>query len=192
MEAKTAPVWEKAGYTLRLARREDAEAYYAQNFAPLDPEAARMTGSQAQFTREEVVAFLRESIEDGERYHFLILSPEGRIIGESVLNEIDWDLRCANFRIGIFHPDQRGKGIGTWAVRQTRDFAFSQLHLHRLELDVYSFNPRAERVYRATGFRREGILRDAVRDGDAYADAILMAMLEDEWRALQAENQSEP
>lgn len=57
---------------------------------------------------------------------------------------------------------------------------------------MYSFNPRAERVYRAAGFRREGILRDAVRDGDAYADAILMAMLEDEWRALQAENQSEP
>lgn len=70
MEAKTAPVWKKAGYTLRLAQREDAEAYYAQNSAPLDPEA--------------------------------------------------------------------------------------------------------------------------VRDGDAYADAILMAMLEDEWRALQAENQSEP
>lgn len=156
MEAKTAPVWEKAGYTLRLARREDAEAYYAQNFAPLDPEAARMTGSQAQFTREEVVAFLRESVEDGERYHFLILSPEGRIIGESVLNEIDWDLRCANFRIGIFHPDQRGKGIGTWAVRQTRDFAFSQLHLHRLELDVYSFNPRAERVSGQPAFAGRG------------------------------------
>ena len=40
-------------------------------------------------------------------------------------------------------------------VETTRDFAFEELKLHRLELDVYSFNPRAERVYQKAGFRRE-------------------------------------
>lgn len=65
-----------------------------------------------------------------------------------------------------------------------RDYAFGSLGLHRLSLDVFSFNPRAEHVYRRAGFRREGVLRDAVRDGDGYGDDILMAMLEDEWRAL--------
>ena len=44
-------------------------------------------------------------------------------------------------------------------VETTRDFAFEELKLHRLELDVYSFNPRAERVYQKAGFRREGVLR---------------------------------
>lgn len=39
--------------------------------------------------------------------------------------------------------------------------AFERLGLHRLELDVYSFNPRARRVYEKAGFRREGILRTA-------------------------------
>ena len=68
----------------------------------------------------------------------------------------------------------------------TRDFAFEHLKLHRLELDVFSFNPRAERAYLRAGFRREGVLRDAIRDGDAYADDILMALLEDEWRAQKA------
>ena len=34
------------------------------------------------------------------------------------------------------------------------------------------------------GFKREGILRDAVKDGDRYADDVLMAILEDEWRQL--------
>ena len=70
-------------------------------------------------------------------------------------------------------------------VEVTRDFAFEALKLHRLELDVFSFNPRARRVYEKAGFKVEGVLRDAVKDGDRYADDILMAILEDEWRALK-------
>ena len=70
-------------------------------------------------------------------------------------------------------------------VETTRDFAFEELKLHRLELDVYSFNPRAERVYQKAGFRREGVLRDAVLDGQQYVDDILMSILEEEWRQLK-------
>ena len=54
-----------------------------------------------------------------------------------------------------------------------------------MELDVFSFNPRARRVYEKAGFKVEGVLRDAMKDGDRYADDILMAILEDEWRALK-------
>lgn len=67
----------------------------------------------------------------------------------------------------------------------TRDFAFEELKLHRLELDVFSFNPRAEKTYLKAGFKREGVLRDAIIYDDKYADDILMSILEDEWRALK-------
>lgn len=174
------------GFCLRLAAEEDAAAYYAQNYCPLDQETARLTGCKESFTREEVLAFFQRAVRDQDRYFFLILSPDGRIIGETMLNEIDRELRCANFRIALFHLGERGKGIGSWAIEATCDFAFSQLRLHRLSLDVYSFNPRAEQAYRKAGFRREGVLRDAVRDGGRYADDILMAMLEDEWRTRKA------
>lgn len=33
--------------------------------------------------------------------------------------------------------------------------------------------------------RREGVLRDAVLSGGSYADDILMAILEDEWREIK-------
>lgn len=182
---KKRAIWEKDGFIIRLAEKCDAEDYYAQNYCPLDKEVARLTGCKESFTREEVISFFLEAVNADDRYFFLIISPDGQIIGESVINEIDWDLRCANFRIGIFHSTERGKGIGTWATELTRDFAFEHLKLHRLELDVYSFNPRAEKAYLKAGFKIEGILRDAVLDGDRFADDILMAMLEDDWRRIK-------
>lgn len=174
----------KDGFIIRLAKSEDVTDYYEQNYCPLDKEVARLTGCKEKFTREEVTSFFLNALEKDDMYFFLIIAPDGKIIGESVINEIDWGLRCANFRIGIYHAAERGKGIGTWVTEVTRDFAFEKLELHRLELDVYSFNPRAEEVYKKAGFKREGILRDAIMDGDKYADDILMAMLEEEWKEL--------
>lgn len=85
----------------------------------------------------------------------------------------------------IFLSSQQGHGIGTWVTEITRDFAFEELKLHRLELNVYSFNPRAEKVYLKAGFKREGIRRDAIMDENNYADDILMAILESDWRKMK-------
>ena len=174
--------WEKDGYTLRLARKEDVENYYYKNYDPLDEEVVRFTGCKSVFTHDEVVKFFLSCVDDKERYDFMLINPDGNIVGESVINEIDWELRKANFRIAIFQKDIRGKGIGSWMIHTTRDFAFEYLRLHRLELDVFSFNSRAEKAYLKAGFKREGILKDAVKDGDEYANDILMALLEEEWK----------
>lgn len=137
MNAKRHKTWQNNGYLLRPACEADAEDYYGQNYKPLDPETARLTGSKTQFTKEEVISFFLQSVREEDRYLFLLISPDGRIVGESVINEIDWGLRCANFRIAIYQQNQRGKGIGTWMTETVRDFAFAELKLHRLSLDVF-------------------------------------------------------
>ena len=180
--------WKKNGYVMRLARFEDAMTYYHQNFNPLDAEVARLTGSKSVFAKEEVVSFFEKAVLEKDRYWFLLIAPDGKIIGESVINEIDWDTRSANFRIAIFQATERDKGIGTWMVEVTRDFAFEELKLHRLALEVYSFNPRAVKVYNKAGFQCEGILRDAILDGNQYADVVLMAMLEEDWKKIKGIN----
>ena len=124
----------------------------------------------------------RRCLVAADRYDFLLIAPDGRIVGESVIHEIDWDARCADFRICLFHTEDCGQGVGSWAVRRTRDFAFEVLALHRLELDVYAINPRAERAYLAAGFRREGVRREAIPMDGGWTDDILMAILEGEWR----------
>lgn len=180
--------WEKDGYILRPFQAGDEEEYFQQGFVNPDAEVDRLTGSNSSaFSHDQVINYFQTCLQADNRHDFLILSPEGRIIGESVINEIDWTARCGNFRIAMFRSADCGRGIGSWAVRMTRDFAFETLGLHRLELDVFSFNPRAVRAYEKAGFHREGVRRDAVWDGTAYGDDILMAILEDEWREMKEE-----
>lgn len=173
--------WEKDGYLLRPARKEDAEGY-SRNFTPLEPDIAHFTGCKESFSKEEVISFFCQCREDDSRRDFLLVSPAGEIIGESVLNEIDWEAKCANFRIAIFHRADCSRGLGSWMTEKALEYAFEVLKLHRVELDVFSFNPRAIRAYEKAGFRREGVRREAIPCEGGYADDILMAILEQEWR----------
>jgi L-phenylalanine/L-methionine N-acetyltransferase len=78
--------------------------------------------------------------------------------------------------VGV-HDDWQGKGIGTALVRAGVDMADNWLNLTRLELEVYTDNEPAVRLYERHGFEREGTLRQyAFREG-RYVDAYLMARL---------------
>ncbi len=64
---KAHAIWEKDGYILRPAQKEGAESYYQNNYNPLDPEVARLTGCKPSFTHDEVVNFFLSCINDEER-----------------------------------------------------------------------------------------------------------------------------
>lgn len=176
--------YQKNGYILRSFKEGEVGKYYRDCFQKVDIEVDRLTGTSEIFDYDRVVNYYNRIVNDSDRYDFIIIDPEGRFIGESVINEIDWELRSANFRIVIFYSENCSKGIGTWATKLTRDFAFEKLKLHRLELDVFSFNKRAKKVYENAGFKIEGVKRDAVFDRQNYADDIIMSILEDEWREI--------
>ena len=57
------------------------------------------------------------------------------------------------------------------------EYAFDTVGLHRVELEVYSFNPRAQRSYEKAGFVHEGVRRQALWWEDRWHDVVLMAML---------------
>lgn len=177
--------WQKDGIVLRSFEHGQADKYYKDCFEVTDDEVNRLTGSSGDFNYEGVVNYYNRIVDDTDRYDFMIIDSEGRFIGESVINEIDWKLRSANFRIVIFRKEGRSKGIGSWVVKTTRDFAFEYLKLHRLELEVFSFNLRAKRAYEKAGFKVEGLKKDAILDGNKYADVIMMAILEDEWKVIK-------
>jgi RimJ/RimL family protein N-acetyltransferase len=149
-----------------------------------EPIGAKLTGTHATFTREQVEAYLQHQIakDDDSRASFIIALPDdSRPVGEVVINEIDEDNHSCNIRIMLFSPDDFSKGYGSEAMRLMVTYGFEKLKLHRIELGVYEFNPRAIRAYEKAGFKREGILRDALFYDGEYHNMIVMSILEHEW-----------
>ena len=73
--------------------------------------------------------------------------------------------------------DWQGKGAGTALMQAAIDLADKWLNLTRLELEVYTDNEPAIRLYEKFGFTIEGTLaQHSFRDG-RYVDSHLMALL---------------
>jgi len=107
-----------------------------------------------------------------------------RLIGFVAIHSIEWNNQCGTLSMGIGEPEFRGKGLGGEALNLTLNYAFNELNLYRVGLDVISSNERAIRAYRKAGFREEGCLRASVyRDGERQ-DRILMSVLRDEWQPV--------
>lgn len=76
--------------------------------------------------------------------------------------------------------DWQGKGVGTALLQAAIDVADKWLNLLRLELNVYTDNEPAVRLYKKFGFVVEGTLvQFAYRDGQ-YVDVYMMARLKRE------------
>ncbi|MBE0337382.1 GNAT family N-acetyltransferase [Paenibacillus sp. 23TSA30-6] len=103
------------------------------------------------------------------------------LIGFVAIHGIEWNNRIGQLAIGIGNTDYRGKGYGAEAVSLILRYAFYELNLNRVGLDVIEYNKQAIRTYEKAGFQFEGRVRSAVlRDGNSY-DRIMMGMLYSEW-----------
>lgn len=73
-------------------------------------------------------------------------------------------------------PAYWGRGIALEALLLLKEYAFSELGLHRLQATCYAKNARSRRVLEKGGFRLEGTRKGArVKDG-AWYDELLFAV----------------
>jgi RimJ/RimL family protein N-acetyltransferase len=148
-------------------------------------ENRRLTGTQQIFSKAGAAAFIEKMAGDNSRLDLVICAQEtNQAVGEVVLNNIDYVNRGANIRIGLFSEKDYSRGYGTEALILMLDHAFGALNLHRVELGVYEFNPRALHVYEKIGFKQEGVIRDQLFYDHRYHNLVIMSILEDEFRAL--------
>ncbi|MEH7061166.1 MULTISPECIES: GNAT family N-acetyltransferase [Bacillus] len=110
---------------------------------------------------------------------------DDRLIGFVAIHGIEWNNRMGLLAIGIGEGNDRGKGYGREAINLILNYAFYELNLHRVGLDVISYNKAAIKLYKKMGFQMEGCMREAVqRDGECF-DRIIMGILREEWIELQ-------
>ncbi len=154
-----------------------------------DPEVGRLTGSVNSSAQRADEGFDEDRLREwystrnaqADRLDLAIVDRgSGECVGEVVLNEWEPENASCNFRI-LIGPRGRDRGLGTEATRLILAHAFDTAGLHRVSLEVYAFNPRAQRAYEKAGFVREGVRRDALRFDGGFVDSVLMSVLAPEW-----------
>jgi RimJ/RimL family protein N-acetyltransferase len=164
---------------LRPVRVEDAAGLGATS-----EESLRFTGTQHRASPGELENWYATRADCDDRLDLSIVErATGEWVGEAVLNELRPDDRSCNFRILLAHPSHFDRGLGTEAATLLLAHAFESVGLHRVELEVLAFNPRARHVYERLGFVHEGTKRESLLLDGEYVDAHTMAMLASEWRA---------
>jgi len=164
---------------LRLERPEDADAL-AKGFAD-DPTLGAMLGVEPD---QENAEWLRSSLPDdaqnGEErkaYWFAITDPHsGEPIGEIGLVGISWPNRRAGLTILVL-PASRGAGVGREAIELLVGWAQGEHGLHRIELHTLPENAPMQRLAEASGFVREGVLRDYRFERGRFVDNVVYARL---------------
>ena len=109
----------------------------------------------------------------------LVACVEQEIVGQLGLNTFPTRPRRRHVgQIGMaVRDDWQGKGVGTALMQAAVDLADKWLNLTRLELEVYTDNAAAIRLYEKFGFRIEGTHAEySFRDGQ-YVDTYSMARL---------------
>ncbi|PSK99428.1 RimJ/RimL family protein N-acetyltransferase [Murinocardiopsis flavida] len=153
-----------------------------------DEDVRRLTGTHQRFTEDEVRRFTATRRDLHDRADWTVVrAADGAVLGDAAVNDFDHHNASAGFRIALAGP-ALGRGHGTEALRLVVDHVFDTVGLHRLELEVYAFNPRARRCYEKAGFTAEGVRRDALYWDGAWHDAVTMAVLAGDprpWREHQ-------
>ena len=109
------------------------------------------------------------------------LVASNKLIGMTVLRNINFINREAELAILIGDEEERGKGYATDALRLTLDFAFRKLGLNRIFLKVNVDNAPALQLYEKCGFQKEGRLRESVFKNGLFKDQLVMSVLSREF-----------
>ena len=111
---------------------------------------------------------------------------DGRCVGTVGFALLHQRSAWATLSVEIFDPALWGRGLGTESIRLALGHAFGTLGLHRVELQVLSYNRRAIRAYEKCGFVHEGVVRECRRVDGQWIDDVRMAILDREYSVASA------
>ena len=149
-----------------------------------DSSAAR-PGSTNQ-AKQDIRDWMEHEKPNGYAFMIRTLSQQ-RPIGSVELDGIRWSSGDCFVGIGIGEREYWGNGYGTDAMRVILRYAFAELNLHRVSLDVFEYNPRAIRSYEKAGFVFEGRLRQWMRRDGRRWDFVYMGILREEWERVSGQ-----
>lgn len=112
----------------------------------------------SKMTEENVLDFIKNSFNE-ENQNFAIINENDEYMGTISLKNISRNDGNAEYAI-VTRKDAQGTGIAFEATKEIIRYAFEELELHRVYLNVLEINERANNFYKKCGFIFEGISKE--------------------------------
>jgi RimJ/RimL family protein N-acetyltransferase len=146
-----------------------------------NPEIYKFLIVREHLTLVKEKKYLKNFINSKTHKNFAIETKDGIHIGSTSL-EVNRYHDRAVFGIFIGEKNYWNRGLGSDAARTIINYGFGKLKLHRIELGVLEYNPRAMKVYKRLGFKLEGRKREFIKFKGKYYDDLHMSILDREWK----------
>jgi RimJ/RimL family protein N-acetyltransferase len=163
--------------SIRRAREEDLD--FLVELANHD-EVHPFLGARAPRTRDELAAEVARSEAEPTRFGRFVVEVDGALAGVTGFEVANVRSRIAHLERLAVHPHFRGRRVGDAAARLLQRHLVIDLGYHRLQLEIYGFNERAQCHAERLGYVREGIRRKAYWRHDDWTDGVLYAVIRDD------------
>jgi RimJ/RimL family protein N-acetyltransferase len=130
--------------------------------------------------RDGVTAEIERSLAEPEEFGRFVIEVDGRPAGLMGFEVGNRRSRIANLGSLAVHPAFRGQHLADEAARLFQRHLIRDLGYHRLQLEIYGFNQRAQRHAERAGFVREGVRRKAYWRHDEWVDGVIYGLVADE------------
>ena len=130
--------------------------------------------------REGVQAEIERSLAEPQEFGRFVIEVDGRPAGLMGFEVANRRSRIANLGSLAVHPDFRGRRLADRAARLFQLHLLDDLGYHRLQLEIYGFNERAQRHAERAGFVREGVRRKAYDRHGEWVDGVIYGLLRED------------
>jgi RimJ/RimL family protein N-acetyltransferase len=143
-------------------------------------------GGRSARDHAAIAAEIERSQGDPTSYGHFVIEVDGARAGVMGFEVENRRSRIAHLERLAVHPDHRGQRVSDEAARMLQRHLIWDLGYHRLQLEIYGFNERAQRHAERVGFLREGVRRQAYWRHGAWADGVLFALVRDDLEVADA------
>jgi RimJ/RimL family protein N-acetyltransferase len=152
-------------FLVELVNREDVQPFL---------------GGRALRDRAGLAAEVERSAADPTSYGRFVIEVDGKRAGVMGFEVDNRRSRIARLERLAVHSDFRGRRVSDEAARLLQRHLVVDLGYHRLELEIYGFNERAQHHAERAGFLREGVRREAYWRHGEWMDGVLYALIRED------------
>jgi ribosomal-protein-alanine N-acetyltransferase len=172
---------------LRLPSIDDAPAivdFFTRNrdrFQPVSPQFPPEFFSEPYWRRSIPIINQEALVDLNVRLFLFDLQHPQRVIGNCNLTQIQRGPTQTAAMGYSLDAAAEGRSLMFEALQALIEFAFDDLHLHRLTASYMPTNARSGRLLRRLGFHVEGYARDFILINGAWADHVMTSLINPRW-----------